>query len=106
MWLTQWLAFRQSYGSGWSKGPSGLLTADAQADTYGQTWSPSAFEPAACPWVMRRPLHDWGLDSADRSLHTAGPDNPDDCCIRLDLLGPAAIDWLGSLQEQGEHLES
>ncbi len=28
-------------------------------------------EPAA--GVMFRPLHDWGQDSADRSLHAAGP---------------------------------
>jgi hypothetical protein len=39
---------------------------------------------------MSRPMHDWGPDSADRSLNTAGPSNPD-CDSRLGLLGPAAI---------------
>ncbi len=39
---------------------------------------------------MSRLLHDWGSDSADRSLHTAGPNNPDRNSS-LDLLGPAAI---------------
>ncbi len=45
-----------------------------------------------------RPLQDWGQDSADCSLHTAGPNNSDRN-IRLDLLGPAAF---VALQEQGE----
>jgi hypothetical protein len=39
---------------------------------------------------MSQTLHDWGPDSADRSLHTAGPSNPDRDS-RLGLLGPAAI---------------
>ncbi len=45
-------------------------------------------QPAA--GVLSRPLHGWGPDSADRSLHTAGTNKPDRD-IRLDLLGPAAF---------------
>ncbi len=45
-------------------------------------------QPAA--GVLSRPLHGWGPDSADCSLHTAGTNIPDRD-IRLDLLGPAAF---------------
>jgi hypothetical protein len=66
-------------------GPSGQRAADADT-TCGRASRPRAQEPAA--GVMSR-LHDRGPDSADRSPHTAGPNNPGRD-IRLDLLGPAA----------------
>ena len=65
-------------------GPSGQWTDGA--DTYQWTSRPRA--PGA-----RSRSHEpllLGSDSADWSLHTAGPDNPDRA-TRLHLLGPAAI---------------
>ena len=67
-------------------GPSGQWTDGA--DTYQWTSRPRA--PGARSWSHEPPLLGSDSDSADWSLHTAGPDNPDRA-TRLHLLGPAAI---------------
>jgi hypothetical protein len=67
-------------------GPSGQWTDGA--DTYQWTSRPRA--PGARSWSHEPPLLGSDSDSADWSLHTAGPDNPDSA-TRLHLLGPAAI---------------
>ncbi len=68
------------------RGPSGQWT-DC-ADTYQWTSRPRA--PGARSRRHEPPLLGLDSDSANWSLHTAGPDNPD-CATRLHLLGPAAI---------------
>jgi hypothetical protein len=67
-------------------GPSGQWTDGA--DTYQWTSRPRA--PGARSRSHEPPLLGSDSDSADWSLHTAGPDNPDRA-TRLHLLGPAAI---------------
>ncbi len=67
-------------------GPSGQWTDGA--DTYQWTSRPRA--PGARSRSHEPPLLGSDSDSADWSLHTAGPDSPDRA-TRLHLLGPAAI---------------
>lgn len=67
-------------------GPSGQWTDGA--DTYQWTSRPRA--PGARSRSHEPLLLGSDSDSADWSLHTAGPDNPDRA-TRLHLLGPAAI---------------
>jgi hypothetical protein len=56
-------------------------------------------EPAA--EIMSRPLHDWGPDSADRSLHTVERKNPDSD-ISLDLLVCSGRRrWLRRINREG-----
>jgi hypothetical protein len=83
----------QDYGPRYELEPDQLLRHRARAgetttlihvDGHGD---PAPLEPAA--GVSRR-LRTWGQDSADESLHTAGPNNSDRD-IRLDLVGPAAV---------------